>query len=455
MPNSAESALEYLTMHQERYLLELQEFLRIPSISSDPTHRAEMQEAASWLAGRLRVAGFDQVRVFSTNGQPIVYGEKLAGAPSAPTVLIYGHYDVQRAEPLEDWESEPFEPVIRGNNLYARGATDMKGQIMASIGAAESLLQAGNLPLKVKFLVEGEEEVGSSHLAGFLSSNLDRLRCDVVLNPDAGMPKRDTPAIVYSLRGGAGFELHVFGPAQDLHSGTFGGVVHNPIHALSQLVAGLHDANGRITLPDFYESVRSLGAAERKQLARLPMNEEHYLEQSGAPALWGEPDFTALERTGARPSLDVVQLRAGQPKSAIPASATAYISFRLVPDQKPEEVHQQFIEYLRQQAPPTISWELEFLRGHPPVLVDRNSVAAQAMSRALANAWHKEPLFHRVGGSIPAVAMFQEILGVDSVLTGFALPEDNLHGPNEKLHLPTWRKGTEALVHFFTSLSGP
>ncbi len=362
---------------------------------------------------------------------------------------------MQPADPVEAWHSPPFEPTVRGQRLYARGATDMKGQVIAALKAAEAVAQAG-APVNLKFLIEGEEEVGSPNLAPFIAQHQDLLACDFCLNPDAGMIAPDLPTITYALRGLAYFELRVYGPKQDLHSGIYGGVVHNPAQALAELLAGMHDAQGRVTLPGFYDRVRPLDPEERAELARLPIDEAFFLEQTGVPALWGEPEYTPAERVGARPTLEINGLYSGftgeGAKTVLPAYAMAKISCRLVPDQDPAEVEQQLRAYLEQQAPPTIRWELTVMAGGPPSITDRKSPWVQALAQAMEQVWGTRPLYKREGGSIPVVAQIQQILGKDSVLTGFGLPDGNLHGPDENLHLPTWRKGMAALVHFFYNL---
>lgn len=442
-------AIKYLDENHERFIDELGRLLRIPSISIEPQYKADMNKAAEWLANKFRMMGLDAVEILPTAGHPVVYGEWMNGGPSAPTVLIYGHYDVQSAEPLNDWKSDPFEPDIRDYNLYARGASDMKGQVLASVNAVEAMLQTGNVPLNIKFLIEGEEEIGSKNLNEFLIINREKLSADFSLNTDAGgMPDADTPSICYSLRGGATFKLNIYGPAQDLHSGKYGGVVQNPIHVMSKLIADLHDENGHVTLPGFYDKVQTLEEDERAELANLPFDEDFLIKESGAPALWGESGFTPIERIGARPTMEVVLFQAGQPKSAIPARAYARFSFRLVPDQDPNEVHGQFREYLEKNLPKTVTWDLEVLSLNPAVITDRKSAYVLAMKNALQTAFGHEPIIQRSGGGIGAVLMMKKVLGIDSVLTGFSLHDDNFHGPNEKLHLPTWRKGMKAIVHF-------
>jgi acetylornithine deacetylase/succinyl-diaminopimelate desuccinylase-like protein len=446
-------ALAYIEENQDWFQHELIELLRIPSISHAPEYKADVDKAADWLAKKLSTMGVQNVEILPTAGHSVVYGEWLNGGANAPSVLVYGHYDVQSPEPLEDWKSGPFEPEIRDGNIYARGASDMKGQTLASVNAVEAIIQTTNLPINIKFCIEGEEEIGSKNLNEFLTQHREKLRSDFSLNTDAGgMPDVDTPAICYSLRGGAGFLLHIYGPSQDIHSGEFGGVIQNPIHVLSKLIADLHDEHGHVTLPGFYDKVRSIDEDEHAELERLPFNEEFLLKHSGAPALWGEPEFIPAERIGARPTFEVLQVIAGQPKSAIPAKATARLSFRLVPDQVPQEVAGQLREYLNLHMPPTVKWELERLVGAPAIITDRGLAEVTAMSRALQTAFGKPPIFQRAGGGIGAVLMFKQTLGIDSVLTGFSLFDDNIHGPNEKLHLPTWRKGMMALVHFFHHL---
>ncbi len=458
MTDSRTAALQYAQQHHNRFLAELKDFLAIPSVSTAPEHRADMERAAQWVADQLRALGMKNVQFFPPESHPLVYGEWLEAGEDAPTVLIYGHYDVQPAEPLEKWSSPPFEPTVRGENLYARGATDMKGQVQATLKALEAIRQTGSLPVNVKCLIEGEEEVGSITLGDFIAGHKDLLQADCCLNPDTGMLAPDLPTITYGLRGLAYFELHVYGPAQDLHSGVFGGVVHNPAQVLCELIAGMHDDQGRVTLPGFYDSVRPLDEEERAELARLPIAEEFFLQASGAPQLWeGERGYTAVERYGARPTLEVNGIVSGftgeGAKTVLPAQAMAKISCRLVPDQDPNEVEAQMRRYLEEHAPPTVRWELKAMAGGYASISDRNSPAIRAMSRAMESVWGKKPVFKREGGSVPVVADFQRYLGLESVNTGFALPDDRMHGPDEKLHLPTWQKGIQALIHFFFNLA--
>lgn len=452
MTNSLELALQHGKANRQRFLDELIEFVRIPSISTDPAAVPAIQQAANWVADQLRNLGFQKVTIYATAKHPVVYGENLAAGPQKPTVLIYGHYDVQPPEPLELWESPPFEPTRRGENLYGRGASDMKGQVMASLKAVEGLAANGGLPVNIKYLVEGEEEIGSPSLDAFILDHKDLLACDFAINPDTGMIGEDIPTITFGLRGLAYFEIKLTGPDHDLHSGIFGGAVHNPAQVLCELIAGMHDSQGRVTLPGYYDSVRPMDQEEREELSRLPMGEEFYLKQTGAPALYGEEGFTPVEQTGGRPTLEVNGLLSGftgeGSKTVLPAKAMAKISMRLVPDQDPDQVHQQLIQYLDKNAPDTVKWEVIKMAGGAASITDRHMPAVSALSQALESTWGKRPVFKREGGSVPVVSQMRKILGIDSVLTGFGLPDDNLHAPNEKVHIPTYFRGIEAFTRF-------
>ncbi len=456
MNDTTSAAIAYLRQNADHFLDELKAILAIPSISTEADHKADMQRAAEWFARQLDALGMQSVQLYATPGHPVVYGEWLP-TRGAPTVLVYGHYDVQPADPLDQWQSPPFEPQVRGENLYARGASDMKGPTLAVIKAVEALQRVGALGVNVKWLLEGEEEIGSPSLEEFLRTHREQLQADFCLNCDSGMIAADAPAITCALRGLAYFEIYVYGPAHDLHSGLYGGVVHNPAIVLAELIAGMHDDQGRVTLPGFYDRMRPLSSEERQQLARLPMDEAYYLRVTGAPALYGEAGYTPVERVGARPTLDVNGLLAGftgaGSKTVIPAWAMAKISMRLVPDQDPEEVHQQLRRYLQEHAPATVRWEVKDLHGAVPSLIPTDSAPVQALAQALEETWDVAPYFKREGGSIPVVAQMQQILGLQSVLTGMSLPDDNLHAPNEKLHLPTWYRGMEALARFLIRLA--
>ena len=455
-----QKALDYAKQNREQFLKQLIEVLKIPSISTDAAYKADVLRAAEWLANRLRQLGMENVEVMPTDGgHPVVYGDYLK-KPGAPTVLVYGHYDVQPADPLELWESGPFEPQVRGDLLFGRGSSDMKGQVIATLSAIESVMtsgtQRGELPVNLKFLLEGEEEIGSKNLEAFLRRHAEKFKADVSLNPDAGMLDIDMPTITYGLRGLAYFEINVWGPRADLHSGLYGGAVHNPAQVLTDLVSKMHDKKGRITLPGFYDSVRPLSEAERADFARLPIDDAHYLKETGVPALWGEEGYSSAERTGARPTLEVNGLLSGWTgpgsKTVLPARAMAKISCRLVADQMPAEVEKQMIRFMEQNAPKTVKWEVKDLSHSPFAIADLNNPGVKAMDRAMESVWGTRPYYRREGGSIGAVAMLQQICGVESVLVGMGLPSDNVHSPNEHLHLPTWYKGIDSFIHFLYNL---
>jgi acetylornithine deacetylase/succinyl-diaminopimelate desuccinylase-like protein len=449
--------INYAHTHYEETLRDLKELVRIPSISTSAEHTPDIQKAAEWMADYLRQMGATGVQIMPTGGHPVVFGEMKSSNPSAQTVLVYGHYDVQPPEPLELWESEPFEPAIRGGCLYGRGTSDMKGQSIACLAAIKALLSTGAIPVNLNFLFEGEEEIGSPNLVKFLEANRALFKSDFALNPDAGMISETCPNIVYGLRGLAYFELRVFGPSHDLHSGSFGGVVLNPANALCELIAGMHDENYQVTLPGFYDKVRPISPKEHEEFTKLPMNEKYYLVQTGSAALWGEKGYLPAERVGARPTLDVNGFLTGftgkGSKTVIPAWAMAKISMRLVPDQDATEVKAQLESYLKAHAPKAIRWELDQMASGPACATDPFSKASNTLYRALEDTWGTKPAYKREGGSVPIVGEMQKILGFDSVLTGFGLPEDNVHSPNERLHLDTFYKGIDALIRFFNYLA--
>jgi len=454
--NHRTAALNYAKEHHREFLEDLIQFAKIPSISTDPDHKEDIRRTSEWLEKKLMDLQMENVHIFPTDGHPIMYADWLHAGLSAPTVLIYGHYDVQPPEPLDKWESSPFNPEVRGENIYARGISDMKGQVSAIFSAVGAITHTGFLPVNLKFLIEGEEEIGSPNLGGFIKTNKDLLACDFALNLDTGMIGQDLPTITYALRGLAYFEIRLMGPSKDLHSGLFGGTVHNPAQALAELIAGLHDENGRITLPGFYDTVKTLSLEERAELAKLPKDVAWYLSTTGAPALWGEPEYTPDERVGARPTLEVNGLFSGfigeGSKTVIPAYAMAKISCRLVPDQDPEQVHQQLLQYCAENIPSTINWEVIKIAGGFPSISNRNTYWVNAYVDATEKTWGVKAAFKREGGSVPVVSQFQNILQVETLNTGFGLPTDNVHSPNEKLHLPTWSKGIESLIYFFMNL---
>lgn len=447
-----DSAVSYARAQHDRFLVEYKEFLQIPSVSTLPQHKPHVLRAAEWVAAQLKGVGLAKVAIIPTDGHPVVFAES-RGAKAGPVMLVYGHYDVQPADPFDEWISPPFDPAIRGDYIFARGASDMKGQILAQIKALEALARNGGLPCTIKYLVEGEEEIGSPSIGPFIDQHRELLACDFVLNCDAGILRPDVPAITYALRGLAYFELEVRGPMKDLHSGLFGGAVHNPAQALCELIAGMHDADGRVTLPGFYDKVRKLSKKEREDFKRLPVRDKDLVKMTGVPALWGEPGFIPAERIGARPTLEVNGLLSGftgqGSKTVLPAWAMAKISCRLVPDQTPEQTEKQLRAYLKKNAPKTIKWELTNLHNAGAALVETDSIGVKALAKALETTWGKRPYFKREGGSIGSVVLLQKYVGADSLLTGFGLPDDNVHSPNERLHLPTWYKGIEAFTHFF------
>ncbi|KUK46011.1 MAG: Putative M20 family peptidase [Anaerolinea thermophila] len=455
MSNKDQKIKKAIQYYQENYQNLHQEFLnllRIPSVSTSEDHQDDIQKAADFLVEKLSGLGFDKVSKHSTPKHPIVYGEYIVDSEK-PTVLIYGHYDVQPPDPLNDWHTPPFEPAERGEYLFARGASDMKGQIWATISALEAIIKAGQPGLNIKLLFEGEEEIGSPSLDAFLESHKALLKSDFVLNPDAGMIAPDKPTIIDGLRGLAYFELRIFGPKADLHSGIFGGVVANPANVLCKLIAGMHDENGKVTLPGFYDHVRDLTENEREELSRIGFDDNFYKEMTGVSALNGEMGYTPVERAGARPTLDVNGFYSGYiekgAKTIIPAYATAKISTRLVPNQDPILVHEGMKSYLEANVPDTVTWELEYMSGAPAYINGEETPGLELFIEALNQTWHMQPLMKREGGSIPVATSMKEILGVDSIITGFGLPGDQIHSPNERLHLPTHRKGVEALIRFF------
>jgi len=450
-----DNALNYADDHQQAALDTLMSFLRIPSISTLAENKKDVQNAATWLAAQLDDLGFSDVHITRTDGHPIVFGQHLSAGPDAPTILVYGHYDVQPPDPLEEWDSDPFEPQVRGDNLYARGASDMKGQLVAHLKAMEAILSGGKLPINIKYMLEGEEEVGSSHLPAYMKEHKELLKCDLCLNVDLGISAPDEPSITYALRGINYFELKLRTAKSDLHSGLFGGTVDNAAMALSRLIAGMKDDNGTITLPGFYDHVRPLDESQRgNPKAR---GDEWWLRHTGALKLVGEPEYTPEERATARPTLDVNGFVSGfsgeGAKTIIPAEAMAKISMRLVADQDPDAIQRSLEKYLEENAPETVEWTLESLSSCRPSFVEQDSIGVMAAIKALETTWGTPAGFVRMGGSIPVVGYIQEILEMDSVLLGFALPDDNIHAPNEKQHLPTFYRGILTYIRFTYNLA--
>ena len=454
MSDNKNIAIQYYHAHQPELFQEFLQLVRIPSISTDDAKKEEIQNAADFLVDKLTKLGFDKVKAYPTSLHPIVYAEKIVDLQN-PTVLIYGHYDVQPPDPIESWVTAPFDPQERGEYLYARGASDMKGQVWATISALESIIKTTSLPLNVKFLLEGEEEIGSPSLDQFLEQHQSLLKCDIVLNPDASMLAPDKPTIIYGLRGLAYFELRIYGPKADLHSGSFGGVIGNPANILSKVIAGMHNDRGEVTLPGFYDQVRVISEQEKSDLAKIGMDDSFFKSVTGVQNLGGDFNFTPIERIGARPTLDVNGIYSGfiekGSKTIIPAYAMAKISTRLVPDQDPERVYESLKAHLTSTVPNSVTWELDYLSGAPAYIAEEQAPGLDLFIKSLQETWNIEPLRKREGGSIPVATSMKNILGVDSIITGFGLPDDQIHSPNERLHLPTHQKGVEALIRFFLS----
>ena len=451
------SPSEYLQQNEQRNLDELKEFLRIPSVSAKSEHRDDTRRAAEWLAERMREAGLETVDVVPTEGHPVVIGE-WRGAPGAPTLLVYGHYDVQPPEPLDEWVTPPFEPAVREGKLYARGPVDDKGQVYLHLKAVQAHMAThGRLPVNVVFVVEGEEEVGSPNLAGFLQANHERLRCDAVMISDSSMFAPGLPSITIGLRGLAYMEVRVQGPATDLHSGSYGGAVVNPANALAKIIAQLHDEQGRVTIPGFYDGVRELTDAERAAIGALPFEEEGLRAEVGAVALGGEAGFGSLERIWARPTLDVNGLLSGYTgegaKTVLPARAMAKISMRLVPDQDYRDIERKFTEHVLSLAPEGVKVEVEALHGGPAWYAEPSGPVFEAAKRALAEAFGREPVLIREGGSIPIVGAFEQAFGVPVVLIGFGLPGENAHAPNEWFSIDNYHNGARAIAALYAELA--
>ena len=445
----------YLAGNAEQFIEDLQALLRIPSVSADSAYRPHMQTAAGWVRDQLAAAGLE-AEVIPTQKHPLVFGEWL-GAPGAPTVLVYGHYDVQPPDPLEEWVTPPFEPDIRDGHVYARGATDDKGQMLTHIKSVEAWMRtAGRLPVNIKFLIEGEEEVGGHSLETFLDQQAERCRCDVVVVSDTSQYAPGMPAITYGLRGNVFLEVIVHGPAQDLHSGMFGGSVANPANALARMIAALHDDAGRVQVPGFYDDVLPLSADERRRLADLPFDETDYVQKLGVSAAWGETGYTTLERRWARPTFDVSGLKGGYlgegPKSIVPSRASAKLGCRLVPNQDPQKIAAAVRTCLAAHCLPGMRVEFLDYGSGRPLVFDADSPWMSAARRAIHAAFGVQPVLIREGGSIPVVASFRERLGVDTLLLGWGQDTDNLHSPNERFSLADFQRGIRASAHLWQEL---
>jgi acetylornithine deacetylase/succinyl-diaminopimelate desuccinylase-like protein len=451
-------ALDYARQHRVRFVDELKTLLRIPSISTLPEHRNDVRQAAEWLLAHLRELGMTAELIPLDGGHPMVYAQWMQ-APNRPTVLFYGHYDVQPVDPLAEWTSPPFEPNHRGDDLFARGARDDKGQIFAILKALESFTKdAGRLPLNVKVLIEGEEEIGSPGISRWMDRHARKLACDMAWVSDGAMYARDLPSIVTGLRGLLYTEVEVRGAAHDLHSGTYGGAVPNPVNAVATIIAGLKDRRGRVTVPRFYAAVRDPSPEEKASWERLPFREEDFMREAGITAALGEEGYGILERRWSRPTLDAHGIAGGWTgagsKTVIPARVVAKISMRLVPDQRTKTVFRAFEKKVKQLAPSGIEVEVRDLSSGDPVLVVPTVPPIQAAARVARVVWGADPVYVREGGSIPPVAKFDRLLKVPTVLFGFGLPDDNTHGPNEKLHLPNFHRGIETVIQWMEQVAG-
>lgn len=442
---------QYVEENKQRFLNELVELLKFPSISADPQYKNDVLKTAEFVAEKLKEAGADNVEVCPTAGYPIVYGEKIIDA-SKPTVLVYGHYDVQPADPLEIWETSPFEPVIRDGKIFARGACDDKGQFYMHVKAFELMINSSSLPCNIKFMIEGEEEVGSSNLGAFVKENTERLKADVVLISDTSMISLENPSLETGLRGLSYLEVEVTGPNRDLHSGVYGGAVANPAIILCRLIASLHDKNNHVTIPGFYDDVLSLTDDERASLNNAPYNEDEYKKDLGVDALWGEQGYSTIERTGIRPTLEVNGIWGGYigegAKTVLPSKASAKISMRLVPNQHSDRITELFTNHFNSIAPDYVKVNVKAHHGGEPVVTPTDSIAYKAAEKAIEEAFGKKPIPTRGGGSIPIVALFEAVLGIKTVLMGFGLDSDNLHSPNEKFDLANFYKGIETIPLF-------
>lgn len=442
---------DYQQRYKDRFLDELLELIRIPSVSARSEHKQDMIKCAEMVKQRLQEAGADKVEISQTPGHPVIYAEKIIDT-SKPTVLVYGHYDVQPPDPLELWNSGPFDPVIKDGKIYARGACDDKGQFYMHVKALEMMTKTNSLPVNIKFLIEGEEEIGSKHLEDFVATHKDLLKADVVLISDTAMLSMQDPSIDVGVRGLTYIEVEVTGPNRDLHSGVYGGAVANPITILAKMIASLHDENNHVTIPGFYDDVVEATAEERAQMAKAPYDENEYKNDLGVKALWGEKGFTTNERTGIRPTLEVNGIWGGYTgegaKTVLPSKAHAKISCRLVPDQKNEKITKLVTDHLHKIAPEYVTLKAEEHHGGDPYVTPVNSIEYQAAAKAIEATFGKPPIPVRGGGSIPITALFESELKCKTVFLGFGLDSDNLHSPNEKFDLFNFYKGIETIPYF-------
>ena len=445
---------EYVNANKQRFINELIEFLSIPSVSADPAYKKDVAKTAEWVKKSLLEAGADKAEVIATKFHPIVYGEKITDE-KLPTVLIYGHYDVQPPDPMDLWTSPPFKPVIKDGKIFARGACDDKGQVYMHVKAFELMMRKKNLPCNVKFLIEGEEEVGSESLGEFVKKNKKKLEADIILISDTDIIANDVPSITIGLRGISYVQVEVTGPNRDLHSGVYGGAVPNPINVLCEMIESLKDKDGHITIPGFYKDVKTVSAKDRKEMNRAPFNLKDYQKDLDIKEVRGEKGYTTLERTSIRPTLDVNGIWGGYTgegsKTVIASKAYAKISMRLVPNQDPHKITELFNKHFQKIAPKSVKVKVTPFHGGDPVLLETTSAAYKAASRAMETSFGKKPIPTRSGGSIPIVALFKKELGLDSILFGFGLNSDNIHSPNEHYGIFNYLIGIEtiALFHHF------
>ncbi len=452
-----EEVIKYIGENRETFINELKDFLRIPSISTLAENKKDINDCANFVMEKLKQAGMSRVEVFQSEGHPIVYGEWL-GAPGKPTILVYGHYDVQPVDPIDLWDSPPFEPTIKNGKIYARGATDDKGQVFMHIKSVESFFRTvGSTPLNIKFVIEGEEEIGSEHLEPFINNNVDLLKCDAVLISDTSLYAPGVPTLTYGLRGLAYMEVEVTGPNRDLHSGTFGGAVGNPINTLAQMISKLHDKDGKVTIPGFYKDVLKLTKKERENYKLLKFSEKKFAKELGVSKLHGEKGFSSLERTWARPTLDCNGIFGGftgkGAKTVLPSKATAKISMRLVPNQDPNKIAKQFEKHIKKLAPNYVKVKVSNLHGGFPSMTSLDNKASIAAAEAMAKAFGKKTVFIREGGSIPIVTVFAKKLKAPVVLMGLGLNTENLHSPNEHFDLNHFHLGIISSANFIEEFS--
>jgi acetylornithine deacetylase/succinyl-diaminopimelate desuccinylase-like protein len=445
--------LPYIKENQERFIQELIDLLKIPSVSADKAFAKDVHAAGKFVADKLIAAGADKVEICQTAGYPVIYGEKMIAA-NLPTVLVYGHYDVQPADPIELWTSPPFEPVIKDGKIYARGACDDKGQMYMHLKAFEMMMQNGGVPCNVKFMIEGEEEVGSDNLETFVKANTERLACDVVLISDTGLISLEHPSITSGLRGLSYVEVEVTGPNRDLHSGIYGGAVANPINILAQMIASLHDEDGKVNIPGFYDNVDDVSTEERALMASAPFSLDDYKAHLDIEEVQGEKGYSTLERTSIRPTLDVNGIWGGYigqgAKTVLPSKAFAKISMRLVPNQDSATITKLFQKHFESIAPKSVKVKVKPHHGGEAAVTPTDSVAYKAAEKAMETTFGKRPIPLRSGGSIPIVTMFEKVLGIKTVLMGFGLDSDAIHSPNEHYHVANYLKGIETIPYFYT-----